>query len=53
MTKLLVWVFAFVLGSIGTWALSRLGFFAGFMGGLVGTAFGIWLGRKVGQHYGG
>ena len=53
MTKLLVWTFTLVLGSVGTWALSRLGFFAAFMGGLVGTALGIYLGRKVARHYGG
>ena len=53
MTKLLTWTFAFVLGSLGGWALSRLGFFASFMGGIVGTALGIWLGRRLGRHYGG
>ena len=53
MTGLLTWTFAFVLGSLGGWALARFGLFAGFMGGLVGTAVGIWLGRKIARHYGG
>jgi len=53
MTKLLTWTFALVFGSLGGWALSRLGLFASFMGGLVGTALGIWLGRKLARHCGG
>jgi len=52
-TKLLTWTFALVLGSLGGWALSRLGLMASFLGGIVGTALGIYLGRKLARHYGG
>ena len=53
MTKLVTWILAAVLGAAFGWVLSRLGMFASFMGGLVGTALGIWLGRKLARHYGG
>ena len=53
MTKLVTWTVALVLGSLGGWALSRAGLMASFLGGVVGTALGIYCGRKLACHYGG
>ena len=52
MANFVTWLFAFVFGAVGGWALSRLGVFGSFMGGIVGTAAGIYLGRKFARHYG-
>jgi len=52
MANLVTWILAFVFGAVGGWALSRLGVFASFLGGIVGTAIGIYLGRKLARHYG-
>jgi uncharacterized membrane protein YjjB (DUF3815 family) len=52
MMKLLVWIGATVGGGVGWWALSRLGIFAAFMGSIVGTALGIYVGRRLARHWG-
>ena len=52
MAKFVTWLFAFVFGAVGGWMTSRLGMYASFMGGIVGTAIGIYLGRKLARHYG-
>lgn len=53
MMKLMLGVGATVGGAVGWWALSRLGIFAAFMGSIVGTALGIYLGRRLAHHWGG
>jgi uncharacterized membrane protein YbhN (UPF0104 family) len=53
MTKWLAWAGASIGGAVGWWALSRLGIFAAFMGSIVGTALGIYLGRRLSLHWGG
>jgi uncharacterized membrane protein YbhN (UPF0104 family) len=53
MMKLMLWVGATVGGAVGWWALSRVGVFAAFMGSIVGTALGIYLGRRLAHHWGG
>ena len=53
MMKLMLWVGATVGSAIGWWALSRAGIFAAFMGSIVGTAVGIYLGRRLALHWGG
>ena len=52
MAKMTTWLLALILGALGGWLPLRFGLFASFMGGLVGTALGVWLGRKLAQHYG-
>jgi hypothetical protein len=52
MSKFVTWTFGFVLGGLFGWAFSRMGMYASFMAGLVGTGLGIYLGRKLARHYG-
>ena len=52
MMKLLVWTGATVGSALGWWALSHFGMFASFMGSIVGTAVGIYVGRKIAKNYG-
>jgi hypothetical protein len=40
-------------GAVGSWLAGRFGLFVGFMGGIVGTAVGVYAGRKLAQHLGG
>jgi uncharacterized membrane protein YbhN (UPF0104 family) len=53
MMKLLSWTGATVGGAVGWWALSRLGLFGAFMGSIVGTALGLYVGRRLALHWGG
>jgi hypothetical protein len=53
MTKWLTWAGASIGGGVGWWGPSRLGIFAAFMGCIVGTAVGIYLGRRLALHWGG
>jgi hypothetical protein len=52
MKNFVTWTFAAVLGGLGGWVLTRFGIFASFLGGLVGTALGLYLGRWLARNYG-
>jgi uncharacterized membrane protein YbhN (UPF0104 family) len=52
MMRWLTWSGATIGGAVGWWALSRLGIFAAFMGSIVGTAVGLYLGRRLALHWG-
>ena len=51
--KLLAWTGASVGGAVGWWAVSRFGTFAAFLGSIVGTALGLYLGRRLALYWGG
>jgi hypothetical protein len=51
MTKLLVFVGATVGGYVGWWAGAPVGTMTAFMLSMVGTGAGMYLGRKVADHY--
>ena len=51
MEKLLILLTTTVLGTIGWWAGELVGLFTAFMLSIVGTAVGVYLGRKIAQEY--
>lgn len=54
MMKLLTFVGMTVGGALGSWVVGwfHMGLFAAFMGGIVGTAAGLFAGRKLAQRMG-
>lgn len=51
MEKLLILITTTVLGTIGWWLGEFVGMFTAFMLSIVGTAVGVYLGRKIAQEY--
>jgi hypothetical protein len=51
LTKMLSFIGATIGGGIGWWAGESVGFMTAFALSMVGTGFGIYLGRRLGQHY--
>ena len=52
MTKLLISLSSFLLGSVGWYAGERFGIMTAFMLSIVGTGIGIYVGRRLAQHWG-
>ena len=52
MSKLLGFVGATVGGALGWWAGNAVGLMTAFILSTVGTGIGLYLGRKVSDHYG-
>jgi gas vesicle protein len=52
MMKLMTFIGMTIGGAIGSWVVGRFGIFAMFMGGIVGTAVGLYAGRKLAQRMG-
>jgi len=54
MMKLMTFIGMTLGGALGSWVTARLGMglFADFMGGIVGTAVGLFAGRKIAQRLG-
>ncbi len=52
MTKLLVTLSTFLLGSIGWYAGERIGTFSAFLASIVGTGVGVYVGRRLAAHWG-
>jgi hypothetical protein len=50
MQKLLGFVGASVIGSVGWWAGARVGVMTGFFLSMVGTGVGLYAGRRVADH---
>ena len=51
MSRLLAFVGAFVGGWLGWWAGTAVGTMTAFVIGIVGTAGGVYLGRRIGRYY--
>jgi predicted esterase YcpF (UPF0227 family) len=51
MTKLFVLIGSTLGGYVGWWAGERAGLMTAFMLSMVGTAAGVYGGRRVAQHY--
>ena len=52
MTRLLVGIATFVLGSLGWYAGIAIGLFTAFVLSMVGTGVGIYYGRRLAAHWG-
>ncbi len=54
MMKLMTFLGMTIGGALGSWVvgLFHMGLFAAFMGGIVGTAVGLFAGRKLAQRLG-
>ncbi len=52
MTKLLVTLSTFVLGSLGWYLGERAGIFTAFVASMVGTGLGVYLGKRLATHWG-
>jgi hypothetical protein len=52
MMKVLTFIGMTIGGSLGSWACGHWGIMGIFMGGIVGTAVGLYAGRKVAQSLG-
>lgn len=50
MQKLLGFVGASVIGSVGWWAGARVGVMTGFFLSMVGTGVGLYAGRRIADH---
>jgi hypothetical protein len=50
MQKLLGFVGASVIGSVGWWAGARVGMMTGFCLSMVGTGVGLYAGRRIADH---
>jgi hypothetical protein len=50
MQKLLGFVGASVIGSVGWWAGARVGVMSGFFLSMVGTGVGLYAGRRIADH---
>lgn len=50
MSKLLAFVGATVGGAVGWWLAARFGMFAAFMASVIGTAAGVYAGRRLAAH---
>ena len=53
MNKLLAFVGATIGGYAGWWVGAHVGLMTAFLVSIVGTAAGVYGGRRVAQHYGG
>lgn len=51
MTKLLIFVTSTIGGAIGWWLGAFIGMMTAFMISIVGTAAGVYFGRKWAQYY--
>jgi hypothetical protein len=51
MQKLLGFVGASVIGSVGWWAGARVGVMTGFFLSMVGTGVGLYAGRRIADHW--
>jgi hypothetical protein len=51
MEKLLGFIGATALGSVGWWAGERMGVMTAFVVSMVGTGVGLYLGRRVARDY--
>ena len=52
MMKVMTFIGMTIGGWLGSWVVGRMGLFAMFMGGIVGTAVGLYAGRKFAQYLG-
>ena len=52
MTKLLITLSTFLLGSLGWYAGERIGMFTAFIASIVGTGVGVYVGRRLARHWG-
>lgn len=52
MTRLLISLSTFILGSLGWYAGERVGIFTAFALSMVGTGLGVYLGRRLATHWG-
>jgi hypothetical protein len=50
MQKLLGFVGASVIGSVGWWAGARVGVMTGFFVSMIGTGVGLYAGRRIADH---
>jgi hypothetical protein len=50
MQKLLGFVGASVIGSVGWWAGARVGVMTGFFLSMIGTGAGLYAGRRIADH---
>lgn len=50
MQKLLGFVGASVIGSVGWWAGARVGVMTGFFLSMLGTGVGLYAGRRIADH---
>ena len=53
MTRAIVGICTFVLSSLGWYAGSAIGLFTAFTLSVVGTGFGIYIGRQLAERWGG
>jgi hypothetical protein len=52
MSKLLGFVGATLVGALGWWLGSAVGLMTAFIVSTIGTGVGVYLGRKIADHYG-
>lgn len=52
MTKLLITLSTFVLGSLGWYLGEPAGIFTAFVASMVGTGLGVYLGKRLATHWG-
>ena len=52
MTRAIVGISTFILSSVGWWVGSTIGLFSAFVLAMVGTGFGIYIGKQLAERWG-